>query len=172
MEGLVWGGVVLVAARDVLLISVVVFAIAIGFFILHFVFRTMSDGILEANLINDTSPEGQQSLESVKTLTNDFDYFVLVIFIGLCLALIVTGWFVGGYKFFMIFYFIVIVIAVILSAVLSNVWETISAEPTFSYTSTQFPITNHLMDKLPFYISVVGFIGLIVMFAKPGGEYG
>ncbi len=64
-------------------------------------------------------------------------------------------------------YFLVMVIGVVLASVMSNVWETTSQASIFGSTITHFPITNNLMLYLPLYIGIIGFLGLIVMFAKP-----
>lgn len=165
-------GVFNIAARDVVLICVMVFALAIGLFTLHYAVSTVMTEII-------TTPEVNESVAAV-TAFNDttnkvlprLDYIIFAIFMALCLGLIITGWFVGGNPLFMFVYFIIVVLAVILSAVLANSWESVTTLAIFGTTLNEFPITNHLILRLPFYAAVVGFIGLIVMFAKPQGTGG
>src|SRR3990172_5790523 len=131
------------AARDVILIGVLVFMFAIGFFVIYNVF------------------------ESVNTVTSRLDYVIFGLFIGLVLALIITAWFIGGEPIFMFIYFMFVVIAVIISAVLSNAWEQFTGSAIFGLTIAAFPITNNLLSNLPLYSGIIGFVGVVAMFAKP-----
>lgn len=158
------------SVRDVILIGVLVFAVAIGLFVINFMMGQTVSKITTNPSIN-SSAASLSAFQSITTkITPKFDYLVFAFFIGLVLALVITGYFIGGNPIFMFIYFIGIVLAVVLSAVLSNVWEQVISSPTFGTTISSFPITNHLMSYLPIYMAVVGFIGIVVMFAKPQGE--
>ena len=154
------------SARDVVLIGVVLFAIAMGFFIIHFVATTTVDQMLTVGAINESNGT-VTALGSINTVVNRLDYLVFALFVGLLLALMISGWFIGGNPIFMFIYFIVVVIGVVLSTVLANTWESISGASIFGTTLSAFPISNNLMLNLPLYIGIAGFIGMIVMFAKP-----
>jgi|26BtaG_2_1085354.scaffolds.fasta_scaffold01132_7 hypothetical protein len=154
------------AARDVLFASIVLFIFAIGFFVVYFAINTT---ITQMNAIPEInqSTDAVDVFNSVSTMTDRLDYVIFGLFVALTLGIIVTGWFVGGITIFMILYIIVIIIGVAMSAIMSNVWETVSTAVQFGTTVLAFPITNHLLLNLPYYVSVMGFIGLLVMFAKP-----
>lgn len=154
-------------ARDVVLIGVIVFAIAMGLFAIHFVATTVVNQMVGMNEINQSSA-AVDSLTALKTKTLPrLDYVIFGLFIGLILALMIVSWFVGGNPIFMIAYIIVVIIGVILSTILANVWEDVSGASVFGSTITQFPLANNILLNLPFYIATIGFIGLVVMFAKP-----
>lgn len=163
------------AARDTVLIGVLVFMFAIGFFVIYNISNTVIDTMVSIPVIN-SSPSAVEALQGAQNVTNRMDYVIFGLFIGLVIALIITGWFIGGNPIFMAIYFLVVVMGVTFSTVLSNVWETTSQASIFGSTVTHFPITNNLMNNLPLYIAVIGFLGLVVMFAKPyfagqmGGE--
>ena len=154
------------AARDVIFIAVTIFVLGIAFYATHYAINNSIDKMLNITQINGTS-ETVDAFESTKTLTNRLDYIVLAVFIGLILALIISSWFIGGNPIFMFIYALIVIIGVILSAVLANAWETYSTTPALASTITSFPITNHLLSYLPIYAAVIGFIGIVVMFAKP-----
>lgn len=159
------------AARDVVLITVILFSLGIAFFVTSFaVDNTIS--LIVANPEVNSSAAAVQAFNDTSKVTGKLDYVIFGVFMGLVLALIVTSYLVGGHPLFMFFYFIVIIVLVSMSAVMSNVWETTTTMPVFGATISHYPITNNLMTYLPMYSSVVGFIGLVVMFAKPyvGGE--
>jgi len=123
------------AASDVLFIGVLVFAAAIGLFIIFSVATTTIDGMLHSPI--------NESVVAVAAL--DGTSVILFMFV----------------------YFIVVVFSVFTSTILSNVWELMTGASVFGVTLGSFPLSNHLMLLLPYYIGVVGFIGIVVMFAKP-----
>lgn len=154
------------AFRDVVMIAVLLFFFAFAFFIGNYVLNTSIDSMLNVSEINGTQGT-VDSLEAGKAVLSRLDGILFTVFMGLVLSLIITGWFVGGYPIFMAIYVIGIVLTVVISTILSNFWETTTGMTVFGNTLAAFPITNHLMLYLPYYMSVVGFIGLVVMFAKP-----
>lgn len=159
------------AVRDVLLASALITSLAIGFFILHYVAGVAVDSITSHPEVNE-SPDAVAGFEASNTVTARLDYIILIVFMGLMLGIMITGWFVGGHPIFMFIYFIVLTIGVVLSAVFSNVWEDITQRPDFGTTILSFPLTNHLMTYLPVYIAILGIAGIIVMFARPAIQGG
>ena len=154
------------AAKDVILIGVMVFMFAIGFFVVYNITNTVTTTMMGISAINE-SEAAVEALEGSQAVSARMDYVIFGVFIGLVLALIISGWFIGGNPIFMVIYFLVVVMGVVLSTVLSNVWETVSSASIFGTTVSAFPITNNLMTNLPLYLAVIGFLGIIVMFAKP-----
>jgi len=156
-------------AKDLILTAALIFIFAIGFFVVHYVFNTVTDQMIAIPAINE-SADAVSQFEGVQNLTDRLDYIVFGVFIGSILAIIIGGWFVGGHPILMFIYFIVVTIGVVLSFVLSNVWETVSHSALFGVTVGSFPLSNHLLLNLPIYMVVIGLIGMIAMFAKPGGN--
>lgn len=154
------------AVRDIILIGVLVFAFGLAFFSSHYMLGQAFTKTLNATAINE-SVYASDAIRDSQSLTSRFDYIVFALFMGLGLALIITGWFIGGNPIFSFIYFLVIIIAVIMSTIFANAWEEISQTSTLSSSLTAFPLTNNLLLLLPVYIAVVGFIGLVVLFAKP-----
>jgi hypothetical protein len=161
------------AVRDVILVGVLLFALGSAFFITHYVGTTIVTS-LSTNSAYNQSHAAVQALQGVTNTINRLDYLILLIFIGLNLGLMITAYQIPGNPIFAFIYFIVLIIGVALSTAWSNFWETFTASGIFGLTINSFPITNHLLSKLPFYMAAMGFLGLIIMFAKPhiqAGEY-
>lgn len=154
------------AAKDVVFIAIIIFAVGLAFFIGHLVVNSMINGIVQNPQVN-SSEKTVAALENTKALSQRFDYVVLGLFIGLTLALFVTGWFIAGNPIFTALYFIIVVVAVLTGGILSNIWQTVSTASVFGTTVASFPITNNLLSNLQIYIAVIGIVGLIVMFGKP-----
>jgi CBS domain containing-hemolysin-like protein len=159
------------AARDIVVIMSLLFIFGVGLFVMNFAMTTSVDQLLNNTQVN-SSAGAVKGFTSVKVIVNRLDYIIFALFIGLTVSLIVSGWFIGGNAIFMFIYFIIVGITVAISTVLSNVWQQISVASVFGATVSSFPITNHLLTYLPYYVATVGLIGLIVMFAKPYFEGG
>lgn len=153
------------SARDVMFIGAVLFLLACGFFVLSFTSNHITDSLTNSPL--NESAQATQALSDANTAVSKVDYIFLGVFIAFVLGLIITGWFIGGNPIFMFIYFLFIVIAVVIGAILSNFWETLSTASVFGTTVASLPRMNHIMLYLPFYLTVSGFIGIVVMFAKP-----
>lgn len=165
------------STNDVILIGIIIFTFAIAFFAVFFMSKQVTDQMLSISVINDSAAT-REVIQSSDNIRDRLDYVIFAVFIGLILALLISGWFVGGNPLFMAIYFIIIVIGIAASAVLANVWETTSTSSVFGTTVASFPITNNILLNLPIYTAVIGFLGMIVMFAKPylmgnngGGTY-
>lgn len=161
------------SAQDVIMVGVLLFTLGLGFFIIYFAFDRAFTDLLAVPALNETQGV-VDSFEAGRALLNRLDYVVFAVFIGLVLAVIITGWLVGGRAIFMAIYFLVIMLAVVFSSIFANVWEQITQSTAFGITISAFPITNHLLLYLPIYTVAVGFFGMVVMFAKPyfAGEGG
>jgi hypothetical protein len=159
------------AVRDVILIGTLVFAVGIAMFVLFFSTRTVMNQMLQIPAFNQSEPASQAIQGSIK-VTSQMDYVVFGLFIGLVLGLIITSWYIAGNAIFMGVYFLVVIINVVVSVILTNVWESTTQASIFGATIASFPITNQLMSNMPIYMLVVGFIGVVVMFAKPAPTEG
>lgn len=154
------------SAKDLIVISGVLLAVGLLLFITNFAARTIVTEMIAIPQIN-SSQAATQAFQDIEISTNRFDYLFFGLFIGLVLAAIITGWFVGGDPIFMILYFLVAILAVVASTIISNVWYDASNSSVFGTTLTNFPITNHILANLPIYIAVIGIIGTVVMFSRP-----
>lgn len=160
------------AARDILIIGVILFTIAVGFFIIKFTADTIVSRMVAIPLINQSTATVEALQGANNKLNVGYDYLLLGLFIGLSLALIITGWFIGGEPIFAFIYILIVILGTVFSTVLSYVWNQITGMAVFGSTLAGMPISNHLISYLPLYIAIVGFIGLVVMFAKPKSNDG
>jgi hypothetical protein len=155
-------------ATDVIYTGVMVFALALGLLIIGYVSTTLTTNLGNTTAFN-SSVEAKAALSGTSHVMDKLDYIVLTVFIGMILALIITSWYIGASPVFIFVYFLVIVIGIICGAILSNAWESVSTHAPLSSMLASFPMTNHILLNLPFYIAAIGFIGMVVMFAKPYG---
>lgn len=155
------------AVRDIIVISIVLFAIAALFFTIKYAADTAIDKIVSIPTINESS-KAVESFEGTKTnVTARLDYLFMGCFVGFFLAIIITGWFVGANPIFLFIYFLIATIGVTVGAVLSNAWQQITTASVFGSTISAFPITNHILSYFPLYVAAFSFVGIIVIYAKP-----
>lgn len=160
------------SASDVIMITIILFTLGIGMFVIKYATDVSVDKLVNNTVINSSS-SAVSTFNQMKNTTARLDYVFFGVFIGLALALIITGWFIGGNPIFMFIYFIIVMIAVVCSAVFANVWVAVTNASIFGVTILSFPKTNLILSSLPLYTAIIGFIGITVMFAKPyvsGGE--
>ena len=154
-------------ARDVTLFGAILFVLAMGLFVIYFGVQTVVTQLVAIPIINATEP-ARTAFNDITTTLNRFDYVIFGFFIALILSIMVSSWFVGGEPIFIFFYFLVTVVGVLFSMVLANVWhEFVSNVTIFGSTINAFPITNNILTYLPIYVTVVGVLGVIIMFSKP-----
>lgn len=154
------------SASDIIFIAVIIFAFAIGFFVVNYVADNIVDDMLAVPMIN-ASNQTSTAINTVKDTAGRLDYVIFGVFIAFILGIIITSWFIGGNPLFMFLYFIVWIIGVVISTILANTWETVTNMVVFGTTIIDFPLTNNILLNLPIYIGVIGFVGFVIMFAKP-----
>lgn len=155
------------AMRDLPIIGVTLFAFALIAFLAFFITQTFVDSMIAIPAINSTATQDAvQTLEDTKTLMSRTDYLGMGVFIGVALFIIISGYFAGGEPVFTVIYLVIMVISVVISPILSNLWEDVTGMVVFGTTISSFPLLNHIILKLPIYVTVIGFMGIIAMYAR------
>jgi hypothetical protein len=154
------------AVRDVIFIAVILMIFAVGFISFHYAYGVAEQKLL-LNPTYNSSSNAVTALKGSEKVMARMDYVIFGLFIGLILAMIITAWIVGGHPIFMFIYFLVSVVGVVIATIISNVWESITIGTVLASSLTAFPLTDYIMLKLPFLISVITFVGMVVMFSKP-----
>jgi len=157
------------SVQDVALIIVLLFSLAIVALVGKVAFSEFNARMGNITVVN-SSQVTLDALDDGYNVTNKYDYVMFTIFMGLLIALIITGWLVGGNPLFTFVYFIAIVIITILAIVLSYVWNRVSTNTIFTTALAEMPITDFMISNIHIITPVIGFIGLLVMFAKPYTE--
>jgi hypothetical protein len=153
------------SARDIILIAILLLVSGVVLFTSHYITNTYME-IAKNNEILNSSQQAVDVYNKMESETARWDYIFMAIFVGLVIGVLVTGWLVAGNQLFMFLYMTFMVIAVIISPIMSNTYESVTTSAVFGSTTDAFPITNFIMDKLPIFISAIGFLGFTVMFAK------
>jgi len=90
------------------------------------------------------------------------------IIFGMILGIFIGSYLVTTKPVFFIPYLFIVIIAIIVSVPLSNTYETLTNTAELSSTFATFSASNFIMLNLPIWITIIGFIGGIIMFSRLG----
>jgi hypothetical protein len=152
---------------DVLTIGVMTFVIAIMLVVMYMSITPMLSGLGNVSEFKNNTL-ASASLQSGQDVMDKLDWIFLFIFISFVIVAMILSWFVAAIPIFMFIYFMALIIITVTMAVLSFSWSTMaSAAPLLTTIQLHFPITNNIMENFTIYMMVIGFMSLIVMYAKP-----
>ena len=156
---------------DVAVVAVVLFTFAIVLVIGTFTYNQVADSMINSSQINSSNVT-VTVLQHHKTTIDRMDYVFFIVFIALMLTIIITSFFIPANSIFAFIYFVSLVVIVVVSTILRYTFEKITENGYFNaIATTNLPITNHLMSNLPIYVTIVGFIAMVLLYAKPQQTY-
>lgn len=153
------------SAVDVGVAIITIFVLGLGFIAVHYMVGQSINKIV-ANPVVNSSNASVTAFNSSITISNRMDYITFWIFIGLTLSIIISSFFIPVEKIFVVFYFIILVLLVIASSIISYAWYKFTSSGALATSVTSFPLTNNILSYAPIYVSVIGFIALIITFVK------
>lgn len=112
-------------------------------------------------LIDNTVGKANASYQALHWLS------ILIIF-GMVLSILMGSYMVRTRPIFFLPYIFIVIIAVIVAVGLSNAYETIIADPLLASSFSGFAGSNFILLHLPLWITVIGFIGGIIIYSNLG----
>jgi len=123
--------------------------------------------------LNSTSDDVNEAFDATtNTARNTLSTLWYIMFGGLLLGLLVTSWFIPSQPVFVPIFLVLLVITVIVGVAMSNVYEALYEVTQFSQIATTQSSIFFVMSNLPYVALIIGLIGLVVTFAKPGSAGG
>lgn len=165
---------------SIVYVVIFLFVVAIAFFFLSHVnneiFIEINSTLHEYNDSEDGGALGHSEpfdvTEGFISMNNSvWDYAFLGIFIGVLIALGLTAYAVRISPVFYWIYGIMSMTVLALGAMLSNIWQGMVADPTFTTTLTRFPITDLLLGTYyPVVVTALIVLTMIILFGKPASQ--
>lgn len=128
-----------------------------------------TEGNNASQVIDNTLGKTNQSFQSLQWIS-------VFLFVGMVISIFIGSHLVTTKPVFMIPYLFIVIIAVIVSVSVSNAYEKIMNTEMLNATFLGFQGANWIYLNLPIWISIVGFVGGIIMFSRMGkkqeGYYG
>lgn len=159
------------AIWDVFFIGIMLFVGAIVVLFALWIMGSISDVAYGQLREVESEISGEQNVSGIlPDVKAKYQSTMDFVFLGVLLALLAGGlvaaFIVDFHPVFVIFFIIVLAIAVIVAVPMSNSWEAIIDSGHFTNESVHLTITDHIMMNLPLIIGAIGFLMIIVMYAK------
>ena len=154
------------------IVFVVILIFVVGF--IFFVVSDLNQKIYTeiGSALNDSDLGGNESATALqKVQRSDFyvwDYAFLGIFLGSLIAIGLTAYAVRISPIFYWIYGIMSLTVLVLGTMLSNIWQSASADPEFAASLVRFPITNAILGSYyPMIVVAIIALAMILIFGKP-----
>ncbi len=150
--------------RDLLVVGVILLFFAIVMLI-GYVFMSNINDQVQTMSVFDTVPNARAATTSLTDVyTGPIDAGFMFLTIGAAIATLVLAALVRIHPIFIIFYIIGLTVVIIMSAILSNIYQEIAANPNVSAYAADFTFIPLVMNSLPFVIGIFGTLLAIVSY--------
>ena len=129
---------------------------------------TMDDMNLSDGSGNNASQVIDNTVGTTLVSMGALNWISSFIIFGMILGIFIGSYLVTTKPVFFIPYLFIVIIAIVVSVPLSNSYETLSNTAELSSTFSSFTASNFIMLNLPIWITIIGFIGGIIMFSRMG----
>jgi small-conductance mechanosensitive channel len=149
---------------DSLAFLITIFILGVGLFILAWIIPTITSGLNQANLNNTV--EGRNAIAQLNDYgMNGIQRGFFFLFIGLCIAQLISAYFVNSHPIWLFLYIIILAITIILAAYLGNVYEGIINLDAFSgFQQGYITAVMQNIIKIVIGVSALSFIIIFVKF--------
>ena len=154
------------SVRDILVISLVLFAIGVSLVPLLLAGHRVNAAILNNTDVNN-SLEASEVLTSTTEAIDKMDYVYLFGFVAFFVSILILGWFMSYHPVLSVIFFLLLILFVFISIAFQEAWISLTASPALVSTVASLPFTDFILSRLAYFMAVFGLFGLVVMFAKP-----
>lgn len=148
---------------DSLAFVITVGVLAIGLFVLAFVIPKIATGLNYANLNNTV--EGKEAIQKISDYgTTGIDNGFLWLFIGLCIAELISAFYLDTHPAWLFLFIIFLGLSIIIGAYIGNAYEQAISNPAF--TGFDQPFMTMIMSNIVKESLIVGAISMIIIFSK------
>ena len=160
--------------EDLFWLVAVLFAVAIFFVILYFVWGRVSPKIDEglSGVMPNDGVNVTQTLNKTTTSITRFNTLFPLILIGLFAFVIMSAFFLESHPIFFWVGLILLGVALIFGAVFSNVYKQITENDEIAAAGAEFGVVNLFMKYLPLFVLLVFVVIGIVLWSKFTGGSG
>lgn len=116
-----------------------------------------------SQVIDDTFGKVNEAYQSLYWIS-------IFLIVGMIISIFIGSYLVTTKPIFFIPYIFITIIAIIVSVGLSQAYSSVIEDPTLASTFVGFVGANYIMLNLPIWITVIGFIGGIIMFVRMGSR--
>lgn len=148
----------------VVMSGIFIYISAITFTQLH----TTMDGMATPTV--NTTTIIDDTFASVVNTFKALYWISILLIVGMILSIFIGSYLVTTRPIFAVPYAFISGIAIVVSVVVSNAYEQIMLNPTLASTFTGFIGANFILSKLPIWVTIIAFLGGIIMFSRLGSK--
>lgn len=154
---------------DTISFVIVVIVLAIGFFIIAFIIPSITDGLRNSGV--NSTVEGENAISKLNSFgTQGIQKGFFFVFIGLCISVLISSFFIDTHPIFLFLYVIFLGIAIILAAYLANAYETFSQVPAFNSFYASQELFTLVVSNIVIILLAVAALSFIIIFSKYRGR--
>ena len=106
------------------------------------------------------------SMGQVDTSYRLMYWLSILLIVGMMISVFIGNYMITTRPIYFVPYIFITIIAVIVSVGISNAYQEIIADPTLASTFAGFIGSNFIMVYLPIWITIISFVGGIIMFVR------
>lgn len=145
----------------------ILFGVAIAFVIAYMAMDSVSGAYQEIPGLNAAGKTMMSNYNTRYPVV--MDYAFLSIFLGAILGVLALVWFLDVHPVILFALIIVVVLIAAVAGYFANAWAEMAESGAMSAAITSLPLTNFILSNYLIMVGIMGFLALIVFFAKPGG---
>ena len=108
----------------------------------------------------------EQHMGAINTAYSSLKWITTMLIIGMIFAIIIHSYLIQANPMYFTLYVFLMIIAIVVSAPLSNAYEMVYSNPTLSSSFAGFWGQTFIFLNLPVWVTVIGFLGGIIMFVN------
>lgn len=102
----------------------------------------------------------------VKIAYKHLYWLSILMIIGMMISIFIGSYMVTTRPVFFVPYIFIVIISILVSVGISNAYQKVATNPTLAETFAGFIGSNFIMFNLPIWMTVTGFVGGMIMFAR------
>lgn len=130
--------------------------------------NTLGQMDLHDTVGNNASEVIDNTMGSVNISYGALHWITIFLIVGMILSIFIGSYLVTTKPIFFIPYIFIVIIAIVVSVPMSNAYETIMNNEVLAGTFQEFTGANWIMLNLPVWITIIGFVGGIIMYSQLG----
>ena len=151
---------------DLMTITFFMFIIAIFILVAYLVMSNVNDAF-QATDDDQITPRGKTIMQTQTTnFTTTWDSFFGFMLVAASIAAVISAFLIDVHPVFLPLSILVIAIFIGVGAIISNAYYEIESDDAFSVFAEDFTIMHYIMNHLPYYIAIQGFLISIALYAK------
>jgi len=141
-----------------------VFLFVITLLVVGKMFTSVEQSFVNSSMFDNETKEMVTTQEG--NFYSIFDFVALFLLVGMLIAMIVSALFIRTHPIFFFVIVFVFVLTAFMGALFTNVFESVAGSSGFSDVADRLPLTEVVMNNLPYFGVVALFVMVVVLYAK------